>query len=423
MEETMTVTRLPMLTFAVSLALAACASPVEQRSSDTEAPPTTATRSNGPALAIEEAERSLDVGRDVTGARASLEAVLEDPTIMPEQRDEARLALSRALEAAGDREAAVVAVESLLAAHPAGSRYPLEDAAQVRLRVLLTGHDARPGSVEEDARQASAFARALVKYYPTANAAGALLAVRILAYGGSSEASDRLGTFAIARAIRAVRREACPLCDDHLSIHTDSGRSSWVGIPRDRAQLASSLAIFYFDLDDGRIPARYDGELPLASADIAARLARGDGLVAIRERPGAPPAVLIAAPREAQLADVEEALAAMKTIPVEPVAVPLKASLKPTEIQAVVRAAFGEYRRCYGALLKSDPAAAGTSRLKFAIRGDGSVDALTVDSDTGLRGLTFDGCMTDVTRALVFPQTHAHGATTVTYPIMFAPGP
>ena len=51
------------------------------------------------ALQLEQAERSLDVGRDAAGARASLEETLRDPAITPEQRDQAQLSLSRAIEA------------------------------------------------------------------------------------------------------------------------------------------------------------------------------------------------------------------------------------------------------------------------------------------------------------------------------------
>jgi hypothetical protein len=417
----MNVARFPVLALVATLG-AGCATRAPEGPGEAQEP-AAAPKSQGPALAIEEAERSLDVGRDVAGAKTSLEAVLADPTAAPEQRDEARLALSRAHEAAGDREAAVVAVEALLASHQAGVRYPLQEAAEARLRLLLTGSDARPRSLEDDPRSASPFARALVKYFPKANARGASVDVNILMYGGSSETSDRLGTFEIGRAIRELRREACPLCDDRASTHTHSGRSDWLGIPRDKASLGSALTVYYFDLGDGRIPARYDAELPLASADVATRLARGDGLIVVRERPGVPPAILIAAPREAQLADVEEVLAAMKTIPTEPVVVTLKPAVKPAEIQAVVRASFGAFRKCYETLLKADPAATGTSRLKFAIRGDGTVEGLTVDSDPGLRAPAFEACMAATTRGLVFPATHASGTTTVTYPVMFSPGP
>jgi hypothetical protein len=413
-------------TIAVAAALAAgCAGPIDPTSTDPEQPPPAAApKGGGSALRLEQAERSLDVGRDVAGARAALEEVLADPAITPDQRDQARLGLSRALEAGGDREGAIAAVEALLAEHPEGARFPLEEAAEGRLRMLVTGSDAKPRwHATEDTRPTPPFARALAKYFPLPSGGKGTVELRILAFGGSEEVSQRLGTFAVDRGVREARREACPLCDDHISVHSNSGRTgSWVGIARARARLADALAVFYFDLHDGRIPARYDAELPLPSAEIAARLEKGDGLVAVRERPGAPPVVLVAAPREGQLADVEEALAAMKTIPSEPVTVPLKPPLKPQEIQGVVRASFGAYRRCYEAVLKTNPAASGTARLHFAIRGDGSVDSLSVETDGTLRDPAFEACVTAATRALAFPANHAASPTTVTYPINFTPG-
>lgn len=402
---------------------AGCATNVDVSSTEIEEPSATAApRSQGVALRLEQAERSLDVGRDPAAARAALEEVLADPTTTPEQRDQARLAMSRALEAGGDRDAAVAAVEALLADHPEPGRFPLEEAAEARLRKLITGSDPRPKPRPEDTREASPFARALTRWFPAPATGKATVDIRILAVGGNGETSDRLGTFAVDRALRELRREACPLCDDRLSTNTTSGRTgSWVGIARSRARLASALAVYYFDLGEGLIPSRYDAELPLPSSEIAARLARGEGLLAARERPGAPPAILIAAPRESQLAEVEEALAAMKALPTDPVSVPLKAQLKPQEIQAVVRRSFGAFRLCYEALLRTSPGAAGTVKVHFAIRGDGSVESVSAAADGPLHDATFEGCMTTAFHGLTFPASNATTPTTVTYPVMFSP--
>jgi Tfp pilus assembly protein PilF len=68
------------------------------------------------AVQIERAERTLDRGTDARQARASLEAALQDPGIAPEERRQALLALSRALEAVGDREQAIAVVEQEIAA-------------------------------------------------------------------------------------------------------------------------------------------------------------------------------------------------------------------------------------------------------------------------------------------------------------------
>ena len=413
---------IPMLALAAAL-VAGCATAADAPATDLPEP-TAAPRAQGLALRLEQAERSLDVGRDVAGTRASLEEMLRDPAITPDQRDQARLALSRAIEAGGDREGAVAPIEALLADHPEGPSSPAEEAAEQRLRKLLTGADKEPQAAPEEERPASPFAHALAKYFPTTNVDKLQLEARVFAFGGSGERSERLGTFAIGRAVREERKQACSLCDDRLSIRMQTSReSSWVGIPKSRARLGNALAVFYFDLGSGRIPARYDAELPLPSAEIAARLERGDGLIAVRERPGAPPAIVIAAPREGQLGEVEEALAAMKTVPTEPVSVQLKPALKPQEIQSVVRASFGSYRACYEAVLKKDPTAAGTAKLHFAIRGDGTVEGLTVETTEGaLHDPTFEACTTAATRVLVFPATRAPGSTTVTYPIAFSPG-
>ncbi len=112
----------------------------------------------------------------------------------------------------------------------------------------------------------------------------------------------------------------------------------------------------------------------------------------------------------------------MKTLPTEPVAVPIKAPLRPEEIQAVVRASFGAYRRCYEALLKTSPAAAGTVKLHFAIHGDGSSSAVSAEVDDSLRDPALETCMTTATRGLAFPPSRVATTTTVTYPIVFSPG-
>ncbi len=392
--------------------------------SDPEEPaPAAAPAGEGVALRLEQAERSLDVGRDVPASTAVLQGVAGDPAATLDQRDAARLSLSQALEARGDHEGAISTIEALLEGHPEGPTTPAAEAAEARLRKLLTGRDATPRPRSEDTRPVPPFARALLRYFPTPSAGVGALEVRVLTFGGDAEASERLGTFAVDRAVREERRKACALCDDRLSLRAHTGRTgSWTGIPMNRAHLGSSLVVYYFDLGEGRIPARYDAELPLPTAEIAARLAGNEGLVAARERPGAPPVVLIAAPRGAQLAEVEEALSLMKALPTEPVSLPLKGGLKPDEIQGVVRGSFGRYRECYEAVLKHAAAAAGTARMQFGIRGDGSVEAVSVQSTDGLEHeAEFQSCVVGATSALVFPANHAVEVTTVTYPIVFNP--
>ncbi|APR85614.1 Hypothetical protein A7982_10963 [Minicystis rosea] len=410
-----------------------CASPGAGESSEissselgpSAAGTTAAGRGLSIAVRLEQAERNLDAGREAAAARTALEELLRDPAITPDQRDQARLALSQARSLLEDHEGAIAAVEQLLAEHADDGRFPLAERAEARLRLLLTGHDgAGRRGAPEDTRQATPFSRALAKYFPLPSEPKRPVEVRMLAFGGNSETSQRLGAFDVGRALRELQREACPLCADEVGTRTSSKRDgSWTSIPAQRARLGSALVVFYFDLEGGRIPARYDAELPLSSAEIVAHLSRGEGLVAARERPGAPPVILIAAPREAQLADVEEGLSVMKTLPLEPTVVPVKPVLKPQEIQAVVRASFKAYRGCYETLLQRSPTAAGRVPLAFTIRGDGAVEGVKVDTSEGtLRDAAFERCLGDVTSRLAFPATGNRDATTVTYPMMFAPG-
>jgi hypothetical protein len=218
-----------------------------------------------------------------------------------------------------------------------------------------------------------------------------------------------------------MRRDACPLCDERTNINTTSSRTgSWLSIPAYKDRLEDWLTVFYFDLEQLRVPARYDSLLPMPSAEIAARLAKGEGLVVAHERRGAPPAILVAAPRWAQLASVEEALASMKSLPTEPTPVKLDPTLRPSEIRAVVRSAKKAMRQCFNDLTSRVPDAQGKVVLKFAIR-DGAVLDATIETDSAsLRDGPFEQCLLGATRALKFPVTGKDGKTTVAYPIVFA---
>jgi hypothetical protein len=446
----MKITRTHSIAAALSLCLCglaplSCAGEIDPNPAAPAAPAAAAPSQESAAavaLRIEQAERKLDLGRDLPEARQALSLALKDPAATPALRDQAKLGLSRVSEAEGDLEAATAAIEALLAEHgdsqlPVEVRarslgeveslsddqpWPLREAAEKRLRKLVTGSEAEPPSFKlEEPQKASPFAFALSAYYPKPEASRREINISMLAFGGSNEVSKQLGTFAIGRAIGELRRKACPTCDENLRVNTSSSHTSgWIGIPKNRARLASSLAIFYFDLASQRIPARYDAELPIPSAEIIAHLSRGSGLVAVREREGAPPAILIAAPRQALFPAVEAALAAMKSVPKEPVVVSLSQSLTAAEIQTVVRGAFPTYRACYEELLGRNPTAAGSIPLKFTVQSDGSVSALQIDAAATLHDATFDQCMVATTSPLVFPS--APSPSTVTYPIAFAPG-
>src|SRR5215471_7584059 len=119
--------------------------------------------SHATSLRVEQASRQIDLGRDVAGARAALEALVRDPTTTGEERDQASLALSRALDLGGERESAIRTLEDLLAAHVEDRRWPLEHATQDRLSQLLTGAPLPESNPNDDdnERAVAPFARVL----------------------------------------------------------------------------------------------------------------------------------------------------------------------------------------------------------------------------------------------------------------------
>lgn len=413
-----------MMTALVSvLALAGCANQPDVDTKDLEehtaaAEPVVVDA----AVRVEQAERSLDVGRDVAGARATLEAVVADKSAPADVRDRAALSLSRALEMSKDKEGAITTVEKLLASHSNDPRWAGQEAAERRLRKLLTGKEEGPGVPFHAPEAVPPFAKVLAKYYPIKK--GEPTDVSLATFGGDRQASERLGTFNVGAALHEAAEEACQLCDDKLAVRgfvTMWG--SWTEIPKERARLNSSLAVFYTHLADP-IPSRYEELLPVPMAEVLPHLQKGEGIVVSKERAGAPPVILIAAPREAQLAEVEEALSMMKAMPGTLTVIKLNPSLKSGEIKGLMhKDAMPEFKKCYESLLTSAPAAAGKVVLAFAIKGDGTVEDLKVETvdatGAGFDDPTFQKCMTDATGKLHFEATGTR--TTVKYPMSFAP--
>lgn len=402
--------------FTLHLATAACGTRGDGGASASPAASSPAVSAT--ALRIEQAERALDTGRDVDGARRVLAEIVHDPSVSPADSDRATLAASRAAELSGDRESAIALVEALLAARVDEHPWAFEAAADKRLRQLLTGSEQVARSVRErERRPVSRFAQQLTTFFPEGPARD--VDVRMLRFGDSGEATKRLGTFEVGGAIRERRRAACPLCDDEVRVHTHESSGSWTAIPATSASSASALEVFYFDLADGRIPARYDARLPLPSADIVARLERGEGVIAVKRRPGSPPSILIAAPRWAQLAEVEDALSMLTDLPAQPIVVPVKPELRSEEIQAEVRSAFPRFRACYEALLAHAPDAAGSMTVSFAVESDGHVAEAILDEASTLRDPAMNSCMLDTFTNIRFPASK--GRITVKYPVSFAP--
>jgi hypothetical protein len=371
------------------------------------------------ALEIERAARDLDVGKNAAGAAATLQSVLDDPATSRDDHDRAEIQLARALEAQGKHEDAVETVEKLLRAHVDDHQWALERAATRELRKLLTGSATthEPSTINANI---SPFARVLASYYPVPSDSKTAIQVKVLAFGGDDGVSGRLGTFNIPEALSAEQDARCPLCD-HVYTHMHEDDSDWTQIPAYESRLGSAIDVFYFDLGADRIPKRYEKYLPLPIDQIVQHLNQGEGLIAAENRQAAPPVILLAAPRRAQLPDVEKKLASLDRLPTAPLTVDVPAKLRPGEIQAIVRSARDGYKRCYQALLKTNPAAAGKLTLSFAIEGDGTVsDAKTEADGAELDDATLQACVTRVTAALSFPATNA-GQTTVRYPVVFSP--
>lgn len=400
---------------AAALLSASCVASAPQDGNEAQAVEVPTAEPAAVALRIERAARALDRGEDAAHARTEIEAVLSDPTATAAERDDATLVLSRALEALGDSEGAISSIERLLAAHAGDREWAGAPKAERRLRKLLLGNEEPPRSRKFEVHgPVPPFASILVPFFP-ADASGHR-DFRMLAFGGRSAVSAKLGTFNVEDAIQQAARKDCPDCEKNLSSTVD--HASWIGIPMHRAALAKSLVVFYYDLEDSRIPARYDADLPLPTAEINARLARGEGVLAAKTRPGAPPVLLIAAPRAAQLDNVEEALSKMEELPSAPQSITLDGSLEAEEIQEVVRASFAEFRQCYETLLQTSAAAAGKISLSFSIDPSGHPGNVKATGDAPVASM--ESCMESAALKLVFPA--APKMTTVVYPVMFSPG-
>lgn len=403
------------------LLAAACAQPVD---AELGAPDEAATAAaaepaiSRAALTIESAERILDRGEDAKEARRLLSELLADPEISTDERGAATLAMSRAHELLGNSERAIAVLEEEMARHHEDPSWS-NKAYRKRLRELLTGFPEAQGIEPRKKVDAAPFARYLGKYFP-ATQDGAVT-TKWFVIGGDKEASDALGTFDVAAGIRAAREEACPLCVNETDVHTHRSRSDWLMIPIAEAQFDEAMLVFYFDLGKNRIPPRYERHLPMPVAEIEALLEDGKSFVVGAERKGAPPTLLIAAPRTALLEDVEKHLAQMDHLPEEPELVDVNMRLRPGEIQGVIRDDyFASARACYEARLAQDERANGRVVLRFVIQPEGGITDIEVDATEGnLASEAFVGCMTTSLQKVRYPESGDE--VTVSYPIVFTP--
>ncbi|MCC6523868.1 MAG: AgmX/PglI C-terminal domain-containing protein [Polyangiaceae bacterium] len=378
------------------------------------------------AVALERFRRTLERGGDARAAVDGLEALLQKGTLGQADTDLAKLTLAAAHAALGDKEPAVVLLEELLAAHGNDRQWEPEEEANRLLAELLTGKSPPPSSNgARDTGTVAPFARALARQLELEEPGGRkdarpTLHLNALFFGGSEEVSTRLGTFNVIGAATELRRESCSLCPEGVRSDIHPSRSgSWLGIPRARAEADRALVVVYTDLEHNLVPARYEDLLPLPIAEVERRLAAGEGVYAAQKRSGAPPLVLVAAPRRGQIPDVEAALAEETALPVAPVAVELAPNLRPAEIQESVRGARPEQARCYEALLARAPGAEGRLTVSFAIEQGKPREVEVTTAGAGLDEATFVACMKGVFEGLTFPATPSR--TTVTYPIEVSP--
>jgi hypothetical protein len=367
--------------------------------------------------ALEQALTDVDTGRDPARTRAALEATIADGATSRGDRARADVALARLMEST-DKERAALLLEDAVTLG--------DEDAQRRLFTLLAGHEPPSRWRQRDDTPVAASAIAFAKYYPPATP-DAKVEIDIVRLGpDTTQAQAALGTFSIGAALRQNAIDACGLCDlVKTNVHThESHEGLWSAIPTFTARLERALVVLYVD-EETLVPERYAHWMAASLGDVRAAFARGDGLVAVKERPGAPPLVTIAAPRVSQLATVEASLAGMKELPKEPAAVKLESGLSKEEVRSAVQARFHAFKGCYESLLERRPKAGGHAHIAYTITSTGSVTDATVSLDPLLEDPEHRACFEKVIASLRYPawSKDPKAKTTVRYPIRFSPTP
>ncbi|MFO0662308.1 MAG: AgmX/PglI C-terminal domain-containing protein [Polyangiaceae bacterium] len=364
---------------------------------------------------LDRAARALELGQGEKPAvvKAKLDALLASD-LSTEERDDALVLSSRAAELSGDKQAAVRALEQVLEHHDGQITSRLENVPK-RLESLLIGHELRTSRYDEEERVAPV-AYALAKYFPFQR--GKTTEVELVRIDPTNGGSDESGTYNIGGAIRKMAEKSCPTCDPN--VHVSSwGSNRWSSIPARQKQMARALTVIAMDVGDFEIPERYASWLALPLPEVEARLAQGQGLIVVKERPGVPPLILLAAPRVGQLPAVAEVFQKLETLPKEPLAVPLPKSMLPGEVRTTIRDARRTFASCYESLLTRNASAGGKITLQLTVDGQGGVSRASLSDDSTLTDAAFGTCTLDAARALHFPKIGAE--TTVRYPLTFTP--
>ena len=395
--------------------------PFERSDNAESAEPLAAQPADDLSLQVEQTARDVERGKNLDKSVDQLEGLLEQKGLSDERKDELRLLLSRAYEAQGDSESAIEAVEQLLRESASRERSPMREAAEKRLRFLLTGSEEEKGVRLPALVAPPPIATAMANFFkPDAENQ---IRVDVLVFGHRRGTSH--GIFDIAEA---KRRELEQSLNSKINVgQSISSTGSWVGLPNalgdagdDMPRADRSLLVFYYDLGDLKVPARYNEYLPMPSEEIAKILEQGDGLVVAKERKNAKPTIVIAAPREAQLDAVEAAFAELRELPFEPQRIKLESKLMPQEIQAGIRAERKAMQACYETALASAPKLAGDVAIEFTIENDGSVSRPAVGSGATLTDSRFTGCLLETFSKVSYPRFEGQ-TIKVRYPLSFSP--
>lgn len=365
---------------------------------------------------VDEALADAETGRDPVAAQARLETLLADASLKKEDHARVALALSRIVDKAGDHERAIQLAEDATASG--------NEDAEKQLFLLLTGK-ASPSqwSRRGDQGTPTDSARAFAKYYPAATP-DRQVEVEMYLFGGGGSKESVQSPFDVGAALRQNAVDACGLCDEvKTKIHTHSSRETfWSGIPKYASKLDKALVVVYVDADTIP-PARYEKWLAAPLSEIQGAIEHGEGMIAVKERPGAPPLVTIAAPRMSQLGTLETRLAGMSTLPLAPITIKLSEALAPSEIQGAIRSRFGAFRKCYEDLLVRKPGAGGKIELAYTIGNDGIPRDVVVNVPAALDDSTLVSCVKTTAEKTVYPawSRDPKATTTVKYPIVVTP--
>ena len=96
------------------------------------------------------------------------------------------------------------------------------------------------------------------------------------------------------------------------------------------------------------------------------------------------------------------------------------AGLPPEVVRRIVRQNFGRLRLCYENGLRSDPSLAGSVRIRFVIRADGSAGSAT-DSGSSLADRAVVECIRHAFEMLSFPSPTPATALVATYSVSLSP--